>query len=73
MVLAVVGYAAVALAFLLNNASFGTVGLVVTGLGVASIFGGVGLFANGIYKNERTTDNEILDASACLVRNTNSP
>ncbi|CZG25507.1 TPA: hypothetical protein I8Y89_003053 [Legionella pneumophila] len=71
--LAVVGYAAVALALLLNNASFGTLGLVVTGLGVASIFGGVGLFANGIYKNERTTDNEILDASACLAGNTNSP
>lgn len=54
--MAVVGCAAVAAAFiLLNAATFGTVGLVVAGLGVAAVLSGVGLFATGTYKNRQLT------------------
>lgn len=54
--IAAAGIAAVAIAFtVLNVATFGIVGLVVAGIGVAAALSGVGLFATGAYKNRNTT------------------
>jgi hypothetical protein len=52
--MAVLGSAAVATAFvLLNAATFGIPGLIVAGLGFASILSGVGLFAASTYVNRQ--------------------
>ncbi|EHL31028.1 ankyrin repeat domain-containing protein [Legionella drancourtii] len=59
--MAAVGCAAVAVAFiLLNAATLGTAGLVVSGVGMASILVGIGLFATGTYKNRQPIANESL-------------
>jgi membrane protein implicated in regulation of membrane protease activity len=57
--MAVLGCAAVAVAFIaLNAATFGTAGLVVAGLGIASALLGVGLFATGTYRNRKKPEDE---------------
>ncbi|MFA5961032.1 MAG: hypothetical protein WC785_11025 [Tatlockia sp.] len=50
----VLGVAAVATSFILLNAlTGGVVGLVVAGIGIASILSGIGLFATGAYRNNQ--------------------
>jgi hypothetical protein len=62
--IALVGCAAVATAFvLLNAATFGISGLVVAGLGMASVLGGIGLFAAGTYKNRQKELSTTVDLS----------
>jgi len=66
--MAALGCAAVATAFvLLNAATFGIPGLIVAGLGVASILAGVGLFAAGTYKKRQGTPNDSLNDSVSLL------
>ena len=55
------GVAAVAVAFtVLNAATLGTGGMVLAGIGVATILGGVGLFASSFKKNEQPTHTDSL-------------
>ncbi|CEG57247.1 hypothetical protein [Legionella fallonii] len=57
--IAAIGCAAVAVAFtVLNAATLGIAGLVTAGLGIASILGGVGLFALGSCRNQQIATNE---------------
>lgn len=66
--IAVIGAAAVAVAFVaLNAATFGLAGLIVAGLGSAAILGGVGLFAAGTYKKCQFTSDVVLDDSLASV------
>lgn len=58
----IVGCAAVATAFIfLNAATFSTAGLVVAGIGAASILAGIGIFGTEMCKNKPTTSNEFLE------------
>lgn len=67
--MAVVGCAAVATAFVfLNAATFGIPGLILAGLGVASILTGVGLFAAATYSNRHEKPNmSLVDSAPCLA------
>ena len=66
--IAAIGVAAVAVAFVaLNAATFGLAGLIVAGLGVATILGGVGLFAAGTYKKYQSTPDVVIDDSLASV------
>ncbi len=66
--IAAAGIAAVAIAFtVLNAATFGISGLVVTGIGVAAALSGAGLFTMGAYKYKNTTSDIILDHSSNIV------
>lgn len=60
--IAVVGIAAVAVAFtVLNAATLGTV--IVAGIGIAAVLSGIGLFAVGAYKNSQTnTEDQCTDS-----------
>lgn len=54
--IAAAGIAAVAIAFaVLNATTFGVAGLVVAGVGIATVMSGIGLFATGTNKNRQTT------------------
>lgn len=66
--IAVIGAAAVAVAFVaLNAATLGLAGLIVAGSGSAAILGGVGLFAAGTYKKCQSTSDVVLDDSLASV------
>ncbi|KTD50905.1 hypothetical protein [Legionella quateirensis] len=60
----VVGIAALAISFIvLNSATLGVTGLVVTGIGIATALCGIGFFDMGICKNRQTTSDILLDFS----------
>lgn len=62
--IAAAGIAAIAIAFtVLNAATFGVAGLIVSVVGAAAALSGVGLFATGAYKNRQTTSYESLNFS----------
>ena len=67
--MAVLGCAAVAVAFVvLNAATFGTAGLVVAGIGLSSALLGVGLFATGTFKNrKKPEEDESLEHAAAAA------
>ncbi|MGX8737613.1 hypothetical protein [Legionella pneumophila] len=66
--IAAAGITAIAIAFtVLNAATFGVAGLLVTGLGVAATLSGAGLFATGAYKHLHTIGEDSLGLSGNLV------
>ncbi|PWY54026.1 hypothetical protein DGG96_19175 [Legionella qingyii] len=61
--MAVVGAAAVVVAFVvLNAATFGIAGLITAGIGIAAALSGVGLFATGTYRNCQSAPDQSLDS-----------